>query len=261
MKTTNLNGKVAVVTASTSGIGLAIALTLAANHAKVYMAARNQEKVEEIKKQNPTLKLEFVYFDANEKSSYTSFVQEVYKKEQRLDILVNNFGLTNNEDNTILNTDYSTYENIILNNIESVYVPAQEAIKYMMKQNSGSIINISSIASNMADITRIAYSTSKSLINSLTKNISTQVAKYGIRCNAVLPGLINTSFSKRLPPEMIDMFVKSIPEARIGEPEDIANAVLFFASDLSLYVTGETLTVAGGFGNVTPLYAPLYSKK
>ena len=262
MRNLDLKNKVAIVTASTSGIGLAIALTLAENNAKVYMAARNKQKADQIINNHKDLDLNFVYFDANDKQSFSSFIKEVYKKEKRIDILVNNFGLTNAEDGVILNTNHTNFEEIVMRNIDSTYIASQEAINIMMKQHSGSIINISSIASRMSDIARIAYSTSKALINSLTQNIALQVGMFGIRCNAILPGLIETDFSKKLPQTMIDLFVSSIPLSRIGYPQDIADTALFLSSDLSSYITGQLIAVSGGLdGGNTPLYGPLYAKK
>ena len=263
MTNMSLKNKVAIVTASTNGIGLSIALKLAENEATVYLAARNKEKVDAIINEHKDLKLKFVYFDASVKESYKTFVNDVYQQEKRIDILVNNFGSTNMKlDKTIFDTNYEDYLKILEGNISSVYIPTQEAVKFMKEQNSGSIINISSIGSLVPDVTRLAYSTSKTTINALTKNIAIQTAKYGIRVNAVLPGLTNTNAAAtNLPPEFLNQFLKNVPIGRMGEPEDISNMVLYLASDLSTYITGEIISVAGAFGKGTPLYAMMYADK
>ena len=263
MNTMDLKNKVAIVTACTSGIGLSIALTLAQNSAKVYMAARNKQKADQIINDHKDLDLNFVYFDASDIESYKNFVNEVANKEGRLDILVNNFGGTDmNVDKTIFDTNYDDYIKIVNENLASIFIPSQQAVNVMKHQGFGSIINISSIGSLVPDVTRIAYSTTKSMINSLSQNMAVQVAKYGIRVNAVLPGMTNTNaVSNNLPKEFLTEFLKNVPIGRIGEPEDISNMVLFLASDLSTYITGEIISVAGGFGKPTPLYAMMYSKK
>lgn len=252
----DLLGKVAIVTASTSGIGLEIALTLAKNHAIVYLAARNEEKAKFLINQHPDLNLHYVHFDVTEIESCTQSIEEVYHKEGRIDILVNNYGGTKYEsDKTIYDTDYENYQEIVELNTRSVFLPTQAVLKHMKDQKSGSIINISSIGGLVPDLARIGYVTSKAMINALTQNIASHVAKDNIRCNAVLPGLIQTdAVAKNLDEKFKNIFLTNTPLKRLGETEDIANLVLFLASDLSSYITGEIISVAGGFGKFTPLY-------
>ncbi|HBG0411818.1 TPA: SDR family oxidoreductase, partial [Clostridioides difficile] len=141
-------------------------------------------------------------------------------------------------------------------NLKSVYLPCKAAIPHMIKNGKGSIVNISSIGSVLPDLSRIAYCVSKAAINSLTQNIATQYAKDNVRCNAVLPGLIATKAAlDNMSPEFIKEFLKHVPLNRIGEPDDIAKAVLFYASDDSSFITGDLLEVAGGFGLPTPQFA------
>lgn len=257
----NLNNKVAVVSASSNGIGLQIALDLAKHGAIVYMAARNEEKTNEIIKQYPDLNLKYVNFDANNSKSF-HFVNEVYKQENRIDILVNNFGTTNvAKDFDIVNTKYEDYLAILEQNSRSVFIPSQDAIKVMANQKSGSIINISSVGGIIPDLARISYCSSKAVVNNLTLNIAAQAAKYNVRCNAVMPGFIKTDASmKNMPEIFLKTFLKNTPLDRLGEVEDISNAVLYLASDLSTYVTGETISVAGGFGKFTPLFSEFNKK-
>ena len=146
-------------------------------------------------------------------------------------------------------------------NLKSVFMASQQAIKYMAKQGGGSIINISSVGGLVPDISQVSYGTSKAAINYLTKLIAVHEAKNNIRCNAVLPGMTATdAVEKNLTEEFREVFFRHIPFNRMGKPEEIAAAVVYFASDESAYTTGQILTVSGGFGLATPLYGDLSNK-
>lgn len=257
-----LENKVAIVTASTKGIGLSCAIKLAENGAIVYLAARNKELADKIISSHKNLKLKFVEFDATNEQTLTTMIETVFEKEGRIDILVNNYGGSDpSKDKTIFDTKPEDYFSMFDINLKSVFVTSQAAANKMKETGGGSIINISTIGSTTPDISRIAYVTSKAAINSLTQNIAVHGGKYNIRCNAVLPGLTNTDAVKNnLPKQFVDVFVSTIPLARPGEPEEIAGAVLFFASDEAKYVTGQILAVSGGFGNITPIYG-FFNKK
>ncbi len=254
-----LANKVALVTSSTRGIGLEIAKTFASCQAKVYLGVRNLElgkKVAaEINSQGGHA--DVVYFDAYKPETFSSMIDEVLQKEDRLDILVNNFGHTNvQKDIDLLRTNGQDFFDIVDTNIATVFYPTQAAIKAMVARNiKGSIINISSVGGKLPDLARIAYTTSKSAVNALTQNIATQYAKDGIRVNAIMPGLIATDAAmNNMSDEFINSFLKNIPLNRLGQPEDIANLAAFLASDLSDYITGALISVSGGFGMATPLY-------
>lgn len=253
-----LKNKIALVTAATKGIGLASAKKLAKNGAIVYIGARNEELASEVIKDIETCGgiAKFVYFNAKDGQTYTNMVEEVIKNEGKIDILVNNYGGHDVKlDKTILDTNSEDYFKTVVSNLQSVFLTSQAAIKSMMKSGGGSIINISTIGSAVPDLSGIAYCTSKAAINSLTKNIAAQVAKYDIRCNAVLPGFIATKAAlQNMSEEFLNTFLKHVPMNRPGKPDDIANAVLFFASNESSYVTGEIMEVAGAFGKFTPMY-------
>lgn len=254
-----LRNKVAIVTSSTKGIGLASAEALAREGAIVYLAARSEklanEVIENIKIQGGIAK--FVYFNAREEETYTSMVEKVAKEEGRLDILVNNYGGTNvNLDRNLIDGDTDEFFRILKDNVQSVYLPSKAAIPYMEKSGGGSIVNISTIGSVVPDLSRIAYCVSKSAINSLTQNIAIQYARKNIRCNAVLPGLIGTKAAlENMSDEFRNSFLAHVPLNRVGKPEDIANAVVYFASNDSSYVTGMIHEVAGGFALGTPQYS------
>lgn len=145
-----------------------------------------------------------------------------------------------------------------IRNGRSVFAASKEAVKYMAKQGGGSIINISSVGGLVPDISQVAYGTSKAAINYLTKLIAVHEAKNNIRCNAVLPGMTATdAVEKNLTGEFRELFLRHIPFGRMGKPEEIAAAAVYFASDESAYTTGQILTVSGGFGLATPLYGDL----
>ncbi|MGL4992186.1 MAG: 7alpha-hydroxysteroid dehydrogenase [Sarcina sp.] len=251
-----LEGKVAIVTAASRGIGFESAKILADNGAKVYVAGIEEEgAVEKIKADGG--QADFVYFDAFNKNSYFEMIDHVHNKEGRLDILVNNFGSTNVKlDRNVVDGDTDAFFNILETNIGSVYLTAKKAIPYMIENGGGSIINISSVGSVVPDISRTAYCVSKAAINSLTQNIALQYANKNIRCNAILPGLVATKAAlNNMTDEFRESFIKHVPLGKMGEPEDIAKAVLYYASDDSSYVTGMIHQVCGGFALGTPQYA------
>lgn len=252
-----LKNKVALVTSATRGIGFASALKLAENGATVYLGVRRLEVTQEICNKYPKLKMIPVYFDAYKEETYKTMVEEVIKKEGKLDILVNNFGTGRPEkDLELIKTDEEVFFEILKANIGSVYSISKNVIPHMIKSGGGSIVNISSIGGTIPDISRIGYGVSKSGINNITQQIAMQYARHNIRCNAVLPGLTATDAAMdNMPEEFINSFLSHIPLKRMGKPEDIANAVLFFASDDSSYITGNIMEVAGGYGIGTPQYA------
>ena len=260
-----LKGKVALVTASTRGIGLACVQRLAQEGAIVYMGARNleraNERAQELIAQGYTVKT--VYNDATVKESYQSMVEEVVKQEGHVDILVNNFGTSNpKKDLDIKSTEYSEFINTIDINLASVFLTTQAVISHMVKSGGGSIINISSIGGLRPDISQISYGTSKAAINYLTKLIAVQCARDNIRCNAVLPGMTATdAVNQNLTDAFRDFFLKHTPIKRMGLPEEIAAAVLYFASDDSAYTTGQIMDVSGGFGLPTPVYGDMIELK
>ena len=255
-----VKGKVVLVTASTRGIGLAVVKKCAAEGARVYMAARNLERAQEIAKTIHGVSC--VYNDATEAESFSSMVDAVVEDAGRIDVLVNNFGTSKpQKDLDFANTDPQVFLDTVNLNLRSVFLASQAAANYMAKEGGGSIINISSVGGHVPDISQVAYGTSKAAINYLTKLIAVQEAKNRIRCNAVLPGMTATeAVEQNLSSEFRSLFLRHIPLGRMGLPEEIAEAVCYFASDASAYTTGQILTVSGGFGLATPVYGDLASK-
>ena len=200
-----------------------------------------------------------VYFDATVPESYAAMVEAVTAQAGSIDILVNNFGIGKpREDLTLVDGSEAAFFQILELNVGSVYRVSKLVIPHMPA--GGSIVNISSIGGLIPDTTRIGYGVSKAAVNNLTQQAALQYARRGIRCNAVLPGLTATDAALRnMPGTFITSFLSHVPLARMGKPEDMAAAVLFFASDASSYITGHLLDVAGGYGLGTPQYAEQFS--
>jgi NAD(P)-dependent dehydrogenase (short-subunit alcohol dehydrogenase family) len=256
-----LKNKTAIITASTRGIGLAIVKTFAKEGASVYMAVRNLEQAQKIADElnRNGYNVKCVYNDANVPASYASMVEEVMKDAGKIDVLVNNFGTSNpGRDLDIENTDTEVFLDTVTLNLRSVFMASKAVLKYMKKQNGGSIINISSVGGAVPDVSQIAYGTSRSAINYLTKLTAVHEAKHHIRCNAILPGMTATdAVQTNLTENFKNLFLKHIPLERMGLPEEIAAAAVYFASDDSAYTTGQILAVSGGFGLATPVYGDL----
>ena len=259
-----LKNKVVLVTASTRGIGLACVKACAREGANVYMAARSMERAQEIARglNGKGCCVKCVFHDAAMPETFLSMVDDVVQDAGGLDVLVNNFGTSNpGRDLDFANTEPSVFLETVDLNLRSVFLASQAAAKHMAARQGGSIINISSVGGLVPDISQVAYGTSKAAINYLTKLIAVHEAKNQIRCNAVLPGMTATeAVEKHLSADFRDLFLRHIPLGRMGLPEEIAAAVVYLASDEAAYTTGQILTVSGGFGLATPVYAELSGK-
>ncbi len=248
-----LEGKVAMVTASTRGIGYAIANRFADEGAKVYFAVRNKERgtaaVEAVRARGG--KAEMVLFNGNHPETHTSSVETIVAKEGRLDILVNNFGRSNPmKDLDITRITYETFENTVMADLSSVFNTCKAAANLaMIPQNSGSIINIGSVAGISPDNTQCGYGVAKASILHLTRMMAKQLAPHFIRVNAINPGIIATdAVADNLTPELQEMYLQNPLIKRLGEVEDIASMAAFLASDESSYITSEFMNVTGGWG-------------
>ena len=259
-----LKDKVVLITASTRGIGLACVKKCAIEGAAVYMAARNIERAQEtadaLNAEGCNVKC--VFNDATKPETFSSMVEDVVKDTGKIDVLVNNFGTSNpGKDLDFANTDPAVFIETVNLNLRSVFMSSQAAAKHMAAHGGGSIINISSVGGIVPDISQVAYGTSKAAINYLTRLIAVHEAKNNIRCNAVLPGMTATeAVEQNLSEEFRSLFLQHIPLGRMGLPEEIAEAVVYLASDASAYTTGQILTVSGGFGLATPVYGDLSNK-
>ena len=256
-----LQDKVVLVTAAARGIGFACVEACAREGAIVYMAVRNIERGQLAAGSlvSDGLRVRCVYHDATVRDSFSSMLEDIIAQEGRIDVLVNNFGVSDpGTDRDLAHTPTDIFLDTVRANLISVFLTGQLAARHMAQQGGGSIINISSIGGAVPDISQIAYGTSKAAINHLTRLIAVQEAAHGVRCNAVLPGMTATdAVESRLSGEFKERFLRHVPLGRMAKPEEIAAAVVYFASDESAYTTGQLLTVAGGFGLASPLYADL----
>lgn len=254
-----LQDKVIVVTAATRGIGTAIVKACAREGATVYIGARNMERAQAEADQLAAAGLQVrpVFNDATQPESYQSMIDTVVAAEGRIDGLVNNFGGTSPAtDRDLLNTSYDDFISGVDVNAGSVFLGCQAAAREMVKTGGGSIVNISSIAGSVPDISQIAYGTAKAAINHMTKSMAVQLARANIRVNAVAPGMTATdAVADNLSDEFKAFFLRHIPLGRMAEPEHIAAAVVYFLGDESAATTGQLIEVAGGFGLATPIYA------
>ena len=256
-----LKNKVILVTASTRGIGLEIVKKCAQEGARVYMAARDPERAQEIADMLEGVKC--VYNDAARPETFSTMVEEVVRQAGRIDVLVNNFGTSQpGKDLDFANTEPQIFLDTVNMNLRSVFMASQAAVRHMARQGGGSIVNISSVGGLVPDISQVAYGTSKAAINYLTKLIAVQEAGHRIRCNAVLPGMTATeAVEKNLSGDFRELFLRHVPLGRMGLPEEIAEAVCYFAGDDASYTTGQILTVSGGFGLATPVYGDLAGRE
>lgn len=256
-----LKDKIVLVTASTRGIGLACVKACAAEGAMVYMAARNMEAADKTAQELNArgFCVRTVYNDASRPVTFTTMVEEVVKAEGRIDVLVNNFGTSNpKQDQDFAHTDPQVFLDTVTINLRSVFLASQAAVGHMAKNGGGSIVNISSIGGDVPDISQVGYGTAKAAINYLTKLIAVHEAAHNIRCNAVLPGMTDTdAVREKLSEHFRDLFFRHTPLHRMGTPEEIAAAVVYFASEESAFTTGQILSVSGGFGLATPVYGEL----
>lgn len=256
-----LKDRVVLVTASTRGIGLAVVKACAREGAAVYMAARDPARAAEEAQHlnNEGCRVRCVYNDAREPETFVTMVDEVVRDAGRVDVLVNNFGGSDRKrDLDLARTEPRVFLDTVEMNLRSVFLASQAAVRSMRASGGGSIINISSVGGLVPDITQVGYGTSKAAINYLTRLIAVQEARHNIRCNAVLPGMTATdAVEKNLTEEFRALFLRHIPLGRMGTPEEIAAAVVYFASHESDYTTGQILAVSGGFGEATPTYGDL----
>ena len=241
-----LKGKVAVITGGTRGIGFATAKKFLENEAKVVLLGSKQETVEKAIKELKQIDSSYEVIGFYPNLSSKEEMNEVFKKVKeiygRIDILINNAGISSKT--KIEDYSEEEYDKITNLNIKSVFNCSKQIIPYL-KETKGVILNTSSMVSIYGQPSGVMYPTTKFAVNGITKSLARELAPQGIRVNAVAPGIINTDMVAKLPKEMIEPLIKTIPFGRIGEPEDIANAFLFLSSNLSSYITGIVLSVDG----------------
>ena len=241
-----LEGRVALVTGASQGIGHACALALAREGASVAVAARNREKLEGLVEQITAGggKAAAFVMDVAEEEQVKSGIKSALAQFGKIDILVNNAGIT--RDQLLMRMKRADWDAVLNTNLTSAYLCIQQVIGSMLKQRWGRIINITSVFGQMGQAGQANYSASKAGLIGLTMAMAREVASRNITCNAVAPGFIETGMTAVLSDEFKQNAVKAIPLGRVGTPQDIASAVCFLASDEAAYITGHVLNVNGG---------------
>mgnify|MGYP000190068140 CR=1 FL=1 len=242
-----LEGKTALITGASRGIGRGIAKIFAAQGANVaftYLSSVEKGQALEAELATEGIKAKGYRSDAADFDQAQALADEVVKDFGRVDILINNAGIT--RDGLLMRMGKDQWDAVIKANLDSVFNLTKGIQRYMLKQRSGSIINMSSVVGIKGNAGQANYAASKAGIIGFTKSVALELGSRGIRCNAVAPGFIATEMTESLDPKVLEGWLESIPLKRAGSVEDIANACLFLGSDLSSYVTGQVLSVNGG---------------
>ena len=241
-----LEGKVALITGGTRGIGKGIVEVFAAQGAKVaFTYAGSVEKAQELEKSlSSVTQIKGYQSDASDHEAAQKLVDDVMAEFGKIDILINNAGIT--RDNLMLRMSKEDWDTIIKVNLDSVFNLTKAVIKPMMKARSGSIINMTSVVGVKGNAGQANYAASKAGVIGFTKSVAKEFASRGINVNAIAPGYISTDMTAVLSDEVKKDFTAKIPFGRIGQAEDVAEAVLFLVSDKSSYITGQTINVDGG---------------
>ena len=241
-----LDGRIALVTGASQGIGHACALALSARGASVAVAARNRQKLEELVQQITAAGGTSAAFvmDVADEEQVKAGVKAALGQFGKIDILVNNAGIT--RDQLVMRMKRADWDAVVNTNLTSAYLCIQHVIGSMLKQRWGRIINITSIFGQTGQAGQANYAASKAGLIGLTMAMAREVASRNITCNAVAPGFIETSMTDVLSDEFKQNAMKMIPLGRVGKPEDIASAVCYLASDEASYITGHVLNVNGG---------------
>ncbi len=242
-----LTGKNVIITGATRGIGKGIAEIFAKNGANVaftYSASVDAAKALEEALQKFDVKVKGYQSNAADFDAAQNFVADVLKEFGSVDVLINNAGIT--KDNLLMRMSEEDFDKVIAINLKSVFNLTKAVIKPMMKQRQGSIINMSSVVGVKGNAGQANYAASKAGILGFTKSVALELGSRNIRCNAIAPGFIETEMTAKLDEKTVEEWRKAIPLRRGGSPTDIANACVFLASELSAYITGQTLHVDGG---------------
>jgi len=241
-----LNDKVALVTGSARGLGQAIALKLAEAGADLALCDLQAEGLEETAEKVKALgrRVECYGVNVAEGESVTAGIKAIEKDFGKIDILVNNAGIT--KDGLIMRMSEADWDAVLDVNLKGTFLCTKAAMRSMMKQRSGTIVNIASVIGLMGNAGQANYAASKGGVIAFSKTVAKELASRNVRCNAVAPGFIRTAMTDALDEEVQNKMKEIIPLKRFGEPEDVANVVLFLASDASAYVTGQVVSTCGG---------------
>ena len=238
----DLTGRVALITGATGGIGAAIAKKMKQAGATVVVSGRNVAKMES------EFGDEYIKIpcDLATEGGAVELIMETIERAGKIDILINNAGIT--KDTLLMRMTDEQFEDVINTNLRSCFKMCRAAIMPMMKNRSGRIINMASIIGVIGGAGQANYAASKGGMIAMTKSIAAEVASRGITANAIAPGFIKTPMTDVLPEELKKTYLAQIPAGRFGEPEDIANACVFLASEEASYINGQVLHINGGMG-------------
>lgn len=242
-----LNGTNALITGASRGIGRGIALVLAQHGANVaFTYLSSPEKAQELEKelQSMGVKAKGYKSDASEFSAADELITNILADFGSLEVVVNNAGIT--RDNLLMRMSEEQFDEVIRTNLKSAFNITKACQKPMLKARKGSIINISSVVGVKGNAGQANYAASKAGMIGFTKSVALELGSRNIRCNAIAPGFIETEMTAALAPDMVQQWREQIPLKRGGTPEDVAQAVVFLASDMSSYITGQVLNVDGG---------------
>ncbi len=239
----DLNKKNIIVTGATGGIGNSIVKKLDDYGANILASGTKLEKLQELKENFKNIKI--LKFDISQSEKIEEFIENATKElGGSLDCLVNNAGIT--QDNLAIRMSLDEWQKVININLTSTFLMSKFSIKKMLKNKSGKIINITSVVGHTGNIGQANYTASKAAVVAMSKSLAIEYAKKNININCISPGFIKTAMTDKMDDKFKEAIISRIPAARLGEPDDIANAVLFLASNQSNYVNGETLHVNGG---------------
>jgi 3-oxoacyl-[acyl-carrier protein] reductase len=238
-----LEKKNVIVTGASGGIGNAIIKKLSEAGANILASGTRIEKLEELKKNFENIKI--LKFDISESDKIEEFIENATNElGGSLDGIVNNAGIT--KDNLAIRMSLDEWQKVININLTSTFLMSKFAIKKMLKNKSGKIVNITSVVGHTGNLGQANYTASKAGIVAMSKSLAIEYAKKNININCISPGFIKTAMTEKIDDKFKEVILSKIPSARLGEPDDIANAVLFLSSDQSNYINGETLHVNGG---------------
>ena len=239
----NLEKKNIIVTGASGGIGNAIIKKLSEAGANILASGTRIEKLEELKKNFEGLKI--LKFDISQSDKIEEFIENATNElGGSLDGIVNNAGIT--QDNLAIRMSLDEWQKVININLTSTFLMSKFAIKKMLKNKSGKIVNITSVVGHTGNLGQANYTASKAGIVAMSKSLSIEYAKKNININCISPGFIKTAMTDKIDDKFKEVIISKIPSARLGKPDDIANAVLFLSSEESDYINGETLHVNGG---------------
>ena len=239
----NLENKKIIITGATGGIGNSIVKRLSDSGAKILATGTRIEKLEELKSKFKNT--DILKFDISKGEEIEEFIENATKQlGGGLDCLINNAGIT--QDNLAIRMNIDEWKKVIDINLTSTFLLSKFAVKKMLKNKYGKIINITSVVGHTGNLGQVNYTASKAGIIAMSKSLAIEYAKKNININCISPGFIKTEMTDKIDEKFKETIISKIPSSRLGEPEDVANAVLFLASDQSNYINGETIHVNGG---------------